>query len=392
MDLESFLKQKIPELKLPSAPFGVSQLEEAFAELDAKGSGLVDAEGLKSVLRKLKLSDDEVRKHTADFFGRWDPKKTGTIHYKDFVREWSRYQLFWSLRHLYSKQQQEGNDPDATISAALVQTVFTRQLGEVHGTYAWNNLVSTTTEDGKSRDFSIREIAKWYFGLVKHKSPHFLRRSALLVIDVQNDFLPPSGSLAVTDGDKVIPIINDLRQRVHFNLVAHTQDFHPADHISFASNNQDDPECKLFTPLKLKNGHIQVMWPDHCVQGSNGCEFSKDLVIDRRADKIVQKGKNREVDSYSGFYDNDHKQQTELAGVLKKAGITDVYCTGLAYDYCVGYSALDASEEGFRVTLVEDATRGVAPDSTKAMKEKLLQTGIHIIQSKDVPYHGFVQD
>jgi len=132
------------------------------------------------------------------------------------------------------------------------------------------------------------------------------------------------------------------------------------------------------------------MWPDHCVQGSKGTEFDPDLIIDRR-DKIVQKGKNREVDSYSGFYDNDHKQQTELASVLKKAGITDVYCTGLAYDYCVGYSALDAFDEGFRVTLVEDATRGVAPDSTKAMKEKLIQTGIHIVQSKDVPYHGFVQ-
>jgi len=209
------------------------------------------------------------------------------------------------------------------------------------------------------------------------------------VIDVQNDFCPPDGSLAVNEGTLVIPIINGLRKNVHFNVVAHTQDFHPADHISFASNNKDNPECKLFTPLKLKNGQMQVMWPDHCVQGSNGTKFHKDLIMEK-SDKIVQKGKNREVDSYSGFYDNDKKEKTELADVIKRAGVTDVYVTGLAYDYCVGFSALDAFDEGFKVAVVEDATRGVAPDSTKAMKEQLVKKGIQIIQSKNIPYHGFV--
>jgi len=292
---------------------------------------------------------------------------------------------------------QNNNDkkkgPDDVIPAAEIQKVFKQQLGEAHGQYAWINLVAASSQESEKEEakgFSIRHIGEWYFGNVKHHAPHQTRRSALLVIDVQNDFLP-GGSLAVNEGNLVIPLINELRKRVHFNVVAHTQDFHPADHISFASNNKSNPECKLFTPLRLENGDMQVMWPDHCVQGGTGCHFHKDLVIDK-TDKIVQKGKNRNVDSYSGFYDNDHKEKTELAEVLKKAGVTDIYCTGLAYDYCVGYSALDALSEGFRVTLIEDATRGVAPDSTKSMKEKLLSSGIQIIQSKDVPYHGFVQD
>jgi len=125
------------------------------------------------------------------------------------------------------------------------------------------------------------------------------------------------------------------------------------------------------------------------VQGSHGAEFHQLLQISS-SDKIVRKGLNTQVDSYSGFYDNDHKQKTEMADILKQNEITDVIVTGLAYDYCVGFSALDAHNEGFRVAVVEDATRGVADDSTKSMKEKLLKTGVKIIQSKDVPARGIL--
>jgi len=186
----------------------------------------------------------------------------------------------------------------------MFRMFFERQLGKVHGGYAWNHLLSTVhNKEGAT----IREIGNWYYGQVE-LTERAGRRSALLVIDVQNDFCPPDGSLAVGEGTAVIPIINDLRKRVHFNVVAHTQDFHPADHISFASNNKDNPECKLFTPLRLSNGDMQVMWPDHCVQGSNGCKFHKDLIMEK-TDIVVQKGKNREVDSYSGFFDNDKKRE-----------------------------------------------------------------------------------
>jgi len=214
-----------------------------------------------------------------------------------------------------------------------------------------------------------------------HKRKEPAAKLALLIIDVQNDFLPPKGSLAVGDGDKVVPGINQLRKNVKWDLIALTQDFHPADHCSFSSNN---PGSELFKEFKLPSGHMQVMWPAHCVQGTPGTEFSDQLVIDHKTDKIVQKGMNRNVDSYSGFYDNDHKEKTKMEDILRSAGITDVYCTGLAYDYCVGSSALDAKAAGFNVFLVEDLTRGVAPPSTKIMKDRLIAAGVKIIQSTDI--------
>jgi len=210
-------------------------------------------------------------------------------------------------------------------------------------------------------------------------------KSALLIIDVQNDFLPPKGSLAVGDGDKIIPGINQLRKDVKWDLIALTQDFHPKDHCSFSSNNAGS---ELFKPFKLPNGQMQMMWPAHCVQGSQGTEFSSELLIDRKTDKIVQKGLNRNVDSYSGFYDNDHKEKTKMEDTLREAGITDVFCTGLAYDYCVGSSALDAKAAGFNVYLVEDLTRGVAPNSTKEMKDRLIAAGVKIINASDIPASG----
>jgi len=208
------------------------------------------------------------------------------------------------------------------------------------------------------------------------------RKSALVIIDVQYDFCPPTGSLAVNDGTAVIPIINNLRKAHEWDTIALTQDWHPKGHFSFASTNKDKG-AKLFTPFEYAPGKFQMMWPDHCVQGSEGAKFHHDLKIEP-TDIVVQKGTNINIDSYSGFYDNDAKAKTDLADQLRKHGITDVYVAGLAYDYCVGYSALDALKEGFKVFFIEDGARGVAPETTADMKKRLLEVGVRLINASDV--------
>jgi len=209
------------------------------------------------------------------------------------------------------------------------------------------------------------------------------RKSALLIIDVQNDFLPPEGSLAVAHGTEVVPVINGLRARVKFDHIALSQDWHPVGHVSFVSTHVAQG-AKIFTPFLLTSGQYQVMWPEHCIQGTHGAKFHKDL-ISKKSDTIVQKGMNLHVDSYSAFFDNDHKTESNLAPILKQHGITDVYVTGIAFDYCVGYSALDSVSKGFRTYVVDDACRGVAPDTINAMKTKLQEAGVQIIQSTDIP-------
>jgi len=213
------------------------------------------------------------------------------------------------------------------------------------------------------------------------------RRAALLIIDVQNDFLPPTGSLAVKRGTEVVPVINELRKKVKWSHIVLTQDWHPKGHCSFCSTHQAKG-AEVFTLWKLESGHMQMMWPDHCVQGSEGAKFHKDLVVDEKNDSIVQKGTHHKVDSYSGFFDNDHKSQSNLSSILKEHGITDVYLAGIAYDYCVGYSALDAVGEGFATFVVEDGCRGVAQDTIDQMIERLKKGGVKIIQSSEIPESG----
>eukprot|EP01006_Ploeotia_vitrea_P063167 TRINITY_DN85054_c0_g1_i1.p1 TRINITY_DN85054_c0_g1~~TRINITY_DN85054_c0_g1_i1.p1 ORF type:complete len:354 (-),score=188.68 TRINITY_DN85054_c0_g1_i1:82-1143(-) len=209
------------------------------------------------------------------------------------------------------------------------------------------------------------------------------RKCALLIIDMQYDFCPPNGSLAVNDGLAVIPVINRLRSAVKWDYIALTKDWHPQNHVSFFSNHKDNPNAKLFTELTLENGSKQMMWPDHCVQESPGSELHKDLVVED-SDAIVYKGTNPIYDSYSGFFDNEHKNQTEMTDLLRKQGITDVYVTGLAYDYCVGFTAIDAMEQGFNTFVVHDATRGVAPETTTAMIQRLKDNNIRIVTSDEV--------
>lgn len=174
---------------------------------------------------------------------------------------------------------------------------------------------------------------------------------ALLVVDVQNDFCA-GGTLAVPDGDAVVEVINNMMDS--FSTVVATLDYHPAGHGSFASSH----EGKNIGDFIKLGGVDQVLWPDHCVGDTRGSELHPDLRNDPIS-QFVLKGTNPEVDSYSGFRDNAHGHDTGLATYLRDLGITDVYIAGLALDYCVKFTALDAIAEGFNVTLVQDATRAV---------------------------------
>jgi len=176
-------------------------------------------------------------------------------------------------------------------------------------------------------------------------------RDILLVVDVQNDFLP-GGALAVPGGDAIVPIINRLARR--FAHVALCQDWHVADHSSFASSH---PGKQPFDTIVLPYGS-QVLWPDHCVQGTPGAEFSPVLALPQ-AEFVVRKGYRRDVDSYSAFCEADRRTRTGLAGYLRERGVTRVFLAGLATDFCVAWSAVDARDAAFEVVVVEDACRAI---------------------------------
>ncbi len=198
----------------------------------------------------------------------------------------------------------------------------------------------------------------------------------LLIIDIQNDFIP-GGSLEVPFSDRVIPLINSIQG--HFDLVLATQDWHPQDHISFASGH---PGKKVFDTIDL-NGNEQTLWPDHCVQGTPGAMFHPDLETDRIA-AIFRKGMNPAVDSYSGFYDNMHQISTGLSGYLRDKGATDLYFCGIAGDICVYHSINDAIDEGFRATLIEDASAALNRETFEAQKKELKGKGVCIISSREI--------
>lgn len=201
---------------------------------------------------------------------------------------------------------------------------------------------------------------------------------ALLIVDVQNDFLP-GGSLAVPGGDEIVPLINELLP--HYGLVFATQDWHPANHGSFASNHEGQ---EIGTTIELA-GLPQILWPDHCIQHTPGAEFSSDLKSGN-IDEVVQKGTHVEVDSYSGFFDNGHRHSTGLAARLRARGVTEVHVCGLATDYCVVFTALDAVRESFATTLLEDACRGVnlqEGDVENALRE-MAAAGVTITSTPDL--------
>lgn len=191
----------------------------------------------------------------------------------------------------------------------------------------------------------------------------------LLVVDVQNDFCP-HGALAVPHGDEVVPIINRLAG--HFAHVVLTQDWHPPGHLSFASSH---PQKKPCDTVDLAYGR-QVLWPDHCVQGTQGAALRSDLNIPH-AELVLRKGYHREIDSYSAFFENDHNTATGLGGYLRERRLQRVFLAGLAFDFCVRYSAEDAHRAGFRALVVEDACRGIdIEDSLHLTRDALDSSGI----------------
>lgn len=201
---------------------------------------------------------------------------------------------------------------------------------------------------------------------------------ALVVVDVQNDFLE-GGALEVPGGNEIMPVINKLIN--NFELIVFTQDWHPARHKSFASNQQGK---NIYDVIEL-NGIKQVLWPDHCVQNTFGSQFHKDLNIPGEA-AVFRKGTDAEVDSYSGFYDNNKIHSTGLEKYLKDNNIDEVYICGLALDYCVKFTALDSSNLNFETYVITDATRAVNvnPDDGLHSIEELKKNGVKIISSKEI--------
>jgi nicotinamidase/pyrazinamidase len=199
----------------------------------------------------------------------------------------------------------------------------------------------------------------------------------LVVVDVQYDFLP-EGSLAVRGGDEIVPLINQLAKK--FKHVILTQDWHPADHISFASQHKGKSP---FETVELDYG-TQVLWPDHCVWNTHGAEISKDLDIPH-AQLIIRKGHNRRIDSYSGFQEADRQTLTGLAGYLNERDIGRFFVVGLATDFCVAWTALDAAAGGFDVTVIEDATRPI--DSNGSLERAwadMTEAGVERVQSREI--------
>ncbi|MCV3767508.1 bifunctional nicotinamidase/pyrazinamidase [Rhizobium sp. TRM95796] len=197
-------------------------------------------------------------------------------------------------------------------------------------------------------------------------------REALVVIDVQNDFCP-GGALAVADGDAILPAVNALIAR--FDHVALTQDWHPAGHSSFASSHSGKAP---FESVTMPYGE-QTLWPDHCIQGTPGAEFHPDLVW-TKAELVIRKGYRTAIDSYSAFFENDHATPTGLAGYLRERGIDAVTLCGLATDFCVAFSALDAVAAGFKTTVVLEACRGIdLGGSMAAQLEKMRQAGVTLV-------------
>ncbi len=189
--------------------------------------------------------------------------------------------------------------------------------------------------------------------------------NALIVIDVQNDFCP-GGALAVAEGDQIIPRINAMMG--DFDAIILTQDWHPQGHLSFASSHAGKAP---FDMIDMPYG-AQVLWPDHCVQGTDGAAFHAGLNTDA-ADMIIRKGYNSGIDSYSAFFENDHKTPTGLEGYLRIRGITSLTMVGLATDFCVHFSAVDAAKLGFDVTVLEGACRAIDMDGSLATARTAMQ-------------------
>ena len=203
------------------------------------------------------------------------------------------------------------------------------------------------------------------------------RNSALIVVDVQNGFMP-GGHLAVAHADQIIPKINQLA--THFDNIVLTQDWHPENHISFAENHVGK---NPFDTVELNYG-TQVLWPSHCVQGTPDADFHPDMNIPR-AQLIIRKGFHPEIDSYSAFKEADHQTSTGLAGYLKERGIDTVYIVGIATDFCVAWTAIDAAKMGFKSYVIADATKAIdLQGSLQHAWQEMLAVGVKRVVAKDI--------
>ncbi len=199
----------------------------------------------------------------------------------------------------------------------------------------------------------------------------------LIVVDLQNDFCP-GGQLAVADGDSILEPIHRIAPR--FEHIVLTQDWHPPDHTSFANSH---PGKKPYDSIALAYGP-QTLWPTHCVQGTHGAEFHADLRLNR-AELILRKGFRREIDSYSAFFENDRITPTGLAGYLRERGLTRTFFAGLAYDFCVGFSALDARRLGFEAVVLRDACRAIDLNgSVTQIDLEFAQAGVAVVQCAEL--------
>ncbi len=201
---------------------------------------------------------------------------------------------------------------------------------------------------------------------------------ALILTDLQNDFMP-GGALPVPDGNEIITLINRLQSS--FDLVLATQDWHPSNHGSFAANHPGKNPGDII----MLNGLEQILWPVHCVQNTKGADFVGELDTSL-IDRIFKKGTDPEIDSYSGFFDNGHKKDTGMGNYLKEKSVTDVYILGLATDYCVKFTAIDASHLGFNTFLIADACRGVNlnPGDVDSAIGEMEKAGVSVIRVRDI--------
>ncbi|WP_456405502.1 bifunctional nicotinamidase/pyrazinamidase [Caldithrix abyssi] len=198
----------------------------------------------------------------------------------------------------------------------------------------------------------------------------------LILVDIQNDFIP-GGALPVPGGDQIVPVVNQILP--FFDLVVATQDWHPPDHGSFASNH---PGKKVYDTIEL-NGLQQILWPDHCVQGSHGADFVQNLNTNP-VEAIFRKGTDPKIDSYSGFFDNGRKKSTGLADYLRGRGVKEVFVAGLAGEFCVNYTIMDAADLGFKTYLIKDATRPLDWQNFEKAMQKMQEKGVTILESKDL--------
>ena len=201
-------------------------------------------------------------------------------------------------------------------------------------------------------------------------------KTALIVVDIQNDFLP-GGALAAREGDQVVPIANRLMSSSKFDVIVATQDWHPADHGSHATNHAGRKPGEVVDLAGLP----QILWPAHCVAGMPGAEFAPGLETSR-FDRVFRKGTDPAIDSYSGFFDNGHRKSTGMGEWLKSLGVTDIAVIGLATDYCVKFTALDGVKLGFGVTLIEEACRGVElwPGDVAGAVEEMKRAGVLVAE------------